>query len=101
MDDEEEINNKIKSWIWGCRITNVPHTKRMILCMSCHMCHFLFGIVHAFVFSSILNCMHHSPRIAAVPEVVVGGEAEVGGTELTVWAAGIETCYISNKALCN
>lgn len=40
--------------------------------------------------------MHHSPSNTTVP--VVGGEAEVGEG---VWAAGIETCYISNKALCN
>lgn len=42
------------------------------------MCYFLRGTAKALVFSSMLNCMHHSPCITAVPEVVVGGEAEVG-----------------------
>ena len=34
--------------------------------------------IEALAFTSILKCMHHSPSITAMPEGVVGGEAEVG-----------------------
>lgn len=38
----------------------------------------MLNFVEALVFISKLKSMHHSPSITAVPEGVVGGEAEVG-----------------------
>lgn len=69
----------------------------MISKVTSHMYHLISKFACALVFFT-LSYMHHSPSNTAVPEVVVGGEAEVGEG---VWVAGIETCYISNKALCN